>query len=528
MPSYHLSASIVSRKKCQSVVASAAYRSGTELEDERIGKTFDYRRRSGVLHAEIITPDNTPDWMSDRAQLWNAVEAVEKRKDAQLCREILLNLPHELTRDQQIELVRDFVRAEFVRLGMVADIAIHAPHRKGDDRNTHAHVMLTMRELTPDGFGQKVRAWNSPELLEHWREEWAHHQNRALEQAGRTERVDHRSLEAQGIDREPEPKQGPVATQMEREGKPSKAGDDRRAAKERNEQRAELKAEAQIIDFELARIDRDERERQEEARPSLPTLPPAVIYRQKARFETWANARRAYQQNRRLGAEGMLGRMHTEQRRELEQRQQGFYGPQLAALNAEAAAIKARQRAGGGLRGLGYRFTGRAARDRLRADEIKAGIADIGQRKAEQVQALEGRQQGQAGRLAARYAESGRLLERRIVQARAAREAEGWIPPEAREAQAGSIDREAENLPVEGLSSGTGETAPENEQATSSPPEQAQEGNSGAAPETPKTGWASEAERDAAIKAEREAREAREAAEERDRANDNDPGREMD
>jgi ATP-dependent exoDNAse (exonuclease V) alpha subunit len=232
--------------------------------------------------------------MRDRAKLWNAIEAVEKRKDAQLCREILLNLPHELTDAQRVELVRAFVKDECVARGMIADVAVHAPHRKGDDRNHHAHVMLSMREATADGFGPKVRDWNSPELLEHWRERWAHHQNRALQQAGRSERVDHRSLEAQGIDREPEPKQGPVATQMEREGRPSKAGDDRRAAKERNQQREELKTEAKIIDFEIARIEREERERQQDRQPSQPPkMPPAVIFRQKTRFETWANARRA-------------------------------------------------------------------------------------------------------------------------------------------------------------------------------------------------------------------------------------------
>jgi hypothetical protein len=444
--------------------------------------------------------------MRDRAKLWNAIEAVEKRKDAQLCREILLNLPHELTREAQIELVRAFVKDECVARGMIADVAVHAPHRKGDDRNVHAHVMLSMREATAEGFGPKVRDWNSPELLEHWRERWAHHQNRALEQAGRSERVDHRSLEAQGIDREPEPKQGPVATQMEREGRPSKAGEDRRAAKERNEQREELRAEAEIIDFELARIERGEREQQQDRQPiPPPAMPPAVIFRQKARFETWANARRADLQNRRLGAEGLQGRTHTEQRRELEQRQQGFYGPQLDALNAEAATITARQRQGSrGLRGLAYRVTGRAARDRDRADEIKAGIANIEQRKTEQVQALNARQQTQTARLAARYAETGRQLERRIEQARAGREAEGWIPPEAREATTGQeIGREAENSPVEGRDAGTGDSSEKTEQAQNSPPERADGPNSGAgqeSTETPPPGWSSQAEMEEAIR----------------------------
>ena len=307
MVAYRLSAQVIGRSTGRSATGAAAYRAAARIMDERTGLTRDYTRKSGVLHTEILAPENAPGWTQDRAKLWNAIERIEKRKDAQLCREILLNLPHELTREQQIELVRQFVEAEFVRRGMVADIAVHAPHRKGDDRNTHAHVMLSMREITPEGFGPKVRDWNSPELLEHWREEWAHYQNRALERAGRDERVDHRSLEARGIDREPEPKQGPVATQMEREGRPSKAGDDRRAAKERNQQREELKAEAEVIDFELARIERGEYEAAPPP-PAQPALPRSVINRQKGRFETWANARRADLQNKRLDAEGWQGR----------------------------------------------------------------------------------------------------------------------------------------------------------------------------------------------------------------------------
>ena len=122
--------------------------------------------------------------MHDRSQLWNAVEAVERRKDAQLAREIQLSLPHELTAEQRKELVVGFVQEQFVDHGMIAGIALHAPSAKGDQRNHHAHVMLTMRELTGEGFGNKERDWNSPDLLEQWREQWALHQNRALERHG--------------------------------------------------------------------------------------------------------------------------------------------------------------------------------------------------------------------------------------------------------------------------------------------------------------------------------------------------------
>jgi hypothetical protein len=199
--------------------------------------------------------------MEDRAQLWNAVEKAEKRKDAQLARDLLLSLPHELTLEQRRELVREFVTSEFVAEGMIADLAIHAPDRGADERNYHAHVLLTMRELAGNGFGLKVREWNATAQLEAWREHWAEAVNHHLGQHGHAARVDHRSLADQGIDREPEPKQGPVATEMEREDRPSHAGDDRRAAHARNKARAALQAEldsaaAEIFDLEQERAKR--------------------------------------------------------------------------------------------------------------------------------------------------------------------------------------------------------------------------------------------------------------------------------
>jgi hypothetical protein len=261
MAIYRFEAKVIARSQGRSATASAAYRAAQSIDDERTGTVFDYTRKRGVLSAEIITPPNTPAWMKDRAQLWNAVEKAEKRKDAQLARDLLLSLPHELTRAQRRELIRDFVTSEFVAEGMIADLAIHAPDRGADERNYHAHVLLTMRELVGNGFGLKVREWNATAQLEAWREHWADAVNRHLEQHGHAARVDHRSLADQGIDREPEPKQGPVATEMEREDRPSHAGDDRRAAHARNKVRAALQAEldsaaAEIFDLEQERAKR--------------------------------------------------------------------------------------------------------------------------------------------------------------------------------------------------------------------------------------------------------------------------------
>lgn len=257
MADYRFSAQAISRGKGQSSVASAAYRSASRLVDERTGEIHDYTRKQGVIHSEVLTPANTPEWMADRTQLWNAVEAVETRKNSQLAREIQLSLPHELTQDQRRELVRDFVQEQFVDRGMIADINVHLPDKQGDERNHHAHIMLTMRELTAEGFHAKkatptARSWNDDDLLKSWRAEWAHHQNRMLERHGHAARVDHRSFEERGIDREPTQHRGAMADDMERKGKRSRIGDENREIEERNAKRAMEQAELIRETAELA------------------------------------------------------------------------------------------------------------------------------------------------------------------------------------------------------------------------------------------------------------------------------------
>ena len=262
MAIYRMSAQVISRSSGRSATAAAAYRCGGRITDERTGQIHDYERRSGVLHEEVMAPPDTPEWMLDREALWNAIEKVEKRRDAQVCREVQLALPHELNHAEQLQLVRGFVGREFVALGMVADLAIHASHRKGDPRNEHAHVLLTMRQITNDGFGPKDRSWNERALISHWREAWADHVNRALVRAGHDDRVDHRTLEAQRVDaerqaaearaandnekaealeieavildREPQPKVGYIATALERRGLRTERGDLWRAVMARN------------------------------------------------------------------------------------------------------------------------------------------------------------------------------------------------------------------------------------------------------------------------------------------------------
>ena len=197
MAIYHLRASVISRSAGRSATAAAAYRVAERIEDRRTGLTFDYAARGGVDHTEILAPDHAPDWVYDRSELWNRVEESETRKNSQVAREVRVALPDELTHAQRLELVREFVRSQFVDHGMVADIALHAPGREGDERNHHAHILLTTREVDADGFTTKNRDWNKVEILESWREAWARDSNAVLERAGTEDRVDHRTLVAQ-------------------------------------------------------------------------------------------------------------------------------------------------------------------------------------------------------------------------------------------------------------------------------------------------------------------------------------------
>jgi hypothetical protein len=200
MAIYHFDASVISRSKGRSATAASAYRTAEVIKDHRTGEVHDYTRKGGVLHTEIIAPDHAPAWVHDRSALWNAVEDAERRKDAQVAREVRVALPSELTTEQNADLVRAFVQEQFVAQGMIADVAIHAPGREGDQRNHHAHIMLTTREIGPEGFGAKNRDWNAKELLVDWRGSWAEHVNDTLERCDIHERVDHRTLVAQRAD----------------------------------------------------------------------------------------------------------------------------------------------------------------------------------------------------------------------------------------------------------------------------------------------------------------------------------------
>lgn len=234
MASYHLSVKTVKRSAGRSATAAAAYRAAESLLCEREGRVHDYTRKQGVVETFIVTPPQAPDWAGDRAALWNGAEAAERRRNSVTAREWELALPAEVSAEERAALARGFAEALVERYGIVADVAIHAPHREGDQRNHHAHILTTTRVMEPDGLGAKTRVLDVAKTgsveIEEMRALWAHMQNRVLEQAGAEARVDHRSLEDQRVaalergdelaaielERDPEIKLGPAASMMER------------------------------------------------------------------------------------------------------------------------------------------------------------------------------------------------------------------------------------------------------------------------------------------------------------------------
>ena len=234
MASYHLQVKTIKRSAGRSATAAAAYRSGEAILCQREGRLHDYSRKGGIEETFLVLPEHAPDWAGDRAQLWNEAEARETRRNSVTAREWELALPAELPAAERRALAHDFAEALVARYGIAADVAIHAPHRDGDDRNHHAHILTTTRRLEAEGLTDKTRVLDAAQTggpeIEAMRATWAEMQNDALERAGELDRVDHRSLADQRVDalaagnallaeildRAPEVKLGPAANAMER------------------------------------------------------------------------------------------------------------------------------------------------------------------------------------------------------------------------------------------------------------------------------------------------------------------------
>lgn len=192
---FHFTMKVHGRSEGTCAVRLSAYRAGARIRSTLTGRTYNYTRKTEVEWAQIFTPPSSPDWMRERSSLWNAADLRETRKDAQLAREIEIALPLALDRTRQVNLLREWIVDELVERGMVADACLHA--KAG---NPHCHILMTLRAVTGDGFGLKVREWNSPSLASELRGSWARAVNRHLEKSGLNLRVDHRSYAGQGID----------------------------------------------------------------------------------------------------------------------------------------------------------------------------------------------------------------------------------------------------------------------------------------------------------------------------------------
>jgi ATP-dependent exoDNAse (exonuclease V) alpha subunit len=236
MAAYFLNLKTFGRSGGSSAISAAAYRSGERILDERTGRTYDHTDRQDILHKEILVPSHLAeanmDWAKDRSNLWNSAERAESRKNARVAREYLVALPVELNPDQRIALARGFSRELTDRYQFAVDLSVHAPrdYPGSDPRNFHAHLLATTREVGVEGLTRKTtlemhdvrrRELGLPpgvSELFHVRERWASVANESLREAGIDARIDHRTLAAQGIDREPYPYIPHAAFQMERHG----------------------------------------------------------------------------------------------------------------------------------------------------------------------------------------------------------------------------------------------------------------------------------------------------------------------
>ena len=281
MAIYHCTCKIISRGKGRSAVGSAAYRSGEKLINEYDGMEHDYRKKSGVVYSEIMLCENALKEYQDRSTLWNEVEKIEKGSKARLAREYEVALPVEMTREEQINLVRNFVKDNFVDKGMCADFAIHDK----EDGNPHAHIMLTTRPIEKDGsWGTKqkkeyildkngnkqydkkkktykcktvkVNDWDSVEFLERNRESWAKKVNAELEKKNLPQRVDHRSLKEQGIERVPTIHEG-GARKLENRGIETDRGNINREIRTANGQMQTIDILTKQTEKEIANIKED-------------------------------------------------------------------------------------------------------------------------------------------------------------------------------------------------------------------------------------------------------------------------------
>ena len=244
MAIYHCEIKSISRANGRSATAAAAYRAGEKIKDTRTFEVFNYTKKKTVICADVVLPSDVTKKLS-RSELWNMAEQAEKRKDAKVAREYEIALPAELPREAQRALALKFAQELADRYHIAADVALHAPDRKGDERNIHAHILTTTRRITENGvLADKTRELDvkttAAQHVTAIRELWADIANAELARHGRDERIDHRTLKAQGIDREPQIHVGVHATAMERRGVETEKGARNREIQARNTELTEV------------------------------------------------------------------------------------------------------------------------------------------------------------------------------------------------------------------------------------------------------------------------------------------------
>lgn len=222
----------IARSAGRSATAAAAYRAGCVVVDTRTGEVHDYTKKRGVMHAEIILPGGGQ--APDRAEFWNSVEHHHRRKDAQLARELVVAIPCELPPHAQIQLAREMGVTLAQEYGIAVDVCVHEPSRDGDDRNTHAHMLMTACHVAETGkLGRKCELLdpihcnrNGSETPADWvRPVWEKLANEALARAGQDARIDHRSHAARGLTEVPGSHHGPAVTEILRAGRTSDVAD---------------------------------------------------------------------------------------------------------------------------------------------------------------------------------------------------------------------------------------------------------------------------------------------------------------
>jgi hypothetical protein len=299
MADYRLSVSVHSRSKGHSATAAAAYRSATLIRDERTGEIHDYARKGGILHSQIVLPADAPSWARNREQLWNAAEQSETRKNSTVARDFVVSLPAELNAAQRKELTLTLAGEISLRHHCAVDVALHRPSRGGDSRNFHAHLLCSTRRLRAEGFVEKTRELDdrkSGEIL-YWRERWADLQNERLKQHGHTDRVDHRTLKAQGIEREATQHRGPAIDGILARGERSQVVE--RRQEEANErlrlakEAGELERERQAIDKSVIDLSGDLAAAQRERGRGV-AAKPTVEERRREDLEKWLDKRRGH------------------------------------------------------------------------------------------------------------------------------------------------------------------------------------------------------------------------------------------